>query len=58
MSYLEKLKKLHKGKLPKSFYLSMKYGGFTKKEEAAEHFFTLITSEPGIKKEAKKLGLI
>lgn len=59
-SYLEKLKKLFKGRIPKSFKLHMKYNEFlpSEKEDAAESYFKLMMMDPVEKKKAKKLGLI
>lgn len=60
MSYIEKIKKLFDGKLPKSFSLHMKYMEFdpSEKEEAAKDFFQTILQFPERKKKAKQLGLV
>jgi hypothetical protein len=61
MSYLEKVKKLFDGKLPKSFKLHMHYMEYkpNEREEAAQDFFNLLVqSDPLDKKKAKQLGLI
>lgn len=60
MSYIDKLKKLFGGRLPKSFPTHMKYMEFkpSEKEEAAKDFFLTIMQSPVRKKRAKELGLI
>lgn len=60
MTYLDKVKKLFNGRLPKSFSLHMKYGEFkpSEKEEAAETFFQVLMTDKDDKMKAKKLGLI
>ncbi len=60
MSYLQKLKKMYNGKLPKSFPVHMKYMEFkpNEKEKAAKDYFLMIMKFPDEKKKAKKLGLI
>lgn len=60
MSYIDKLKKMHNGKLTKSFYIHMKHGQYlpSEKEMAAKLFFKLIMGFPEDKKKAKELGLI
>jgi hypothetical protein len=60
MSYLEKVKKLFDGKLPKSFKLHMHYMEFKPNEEeaAAELFFRVLMGSSKDKKKAKQLGLI
>lgn len=60
MSYIEKVKKLFGGKLPKSFMLHMKYGEYkpSEKEEAAKKFFTILVRDGEDRKKAKELGLI
>lgn len=59
MTYLEKVKKLHKGKLPKSFFITKKYCGKNPKmEDVAETYFTLLIQGPDERKKAKKLGLL
>lgn len=60
MSELEKVKKLHNGKTPKSFILYMKYGEFQpeQEEEAAKSFFRILMTDKEDKAKAKKLGLI
>ncbi|MBW7868173.1 MAG: hypothetical protein H3C31_07620 [Brumimicrobium sp.] len=59
-SYLEKLKKLFKGKIPASFKLHIKYNEYSpsEKEDAAESYFKLMMMDPVEKKKAKELGLI
>lgn len=60
MSFLEKIKKLHGGKLPKSFKLHMKYMEFkpSETENAAKSFFRILMTDDEEKKKAKELGLI
>ncbi|MCZ2393287.1 MAG: hypothetical protein LC105_05485 [Chitinophagales bacterium] len=60
MSYLEKVKKMFDGKLPKSFFLHMKYGEYhpNEKEEAAKYFFRVLMTDKDDKRKAKSLGLI
>lgn len=60
MTYVEKVKILFGGKLPKSFALHMKYGEFepTEKEEAAQSFFKVLMTDKDDKKKAEELGLI
>ncbi|MCO5232840.1 MAG: hypothetical protein LC105_05495 [Chitinophagales bacterium] len=60
MSYIDKIKKLYNGKLPKTFSLWMKYGEFlpSEKEEAAQSFFSVLMTDKDDKKKAKRLGLI
>lgn len=55
MTYLEKVKKLFGGKLPKSFSLHMKYGEFnpSEKEAAAESFFKVLMTDKDEKKKQK-----
>ncbi len=60
MSYLDKIKKLFGGKLPKSFSLHLKYGEYLPNETelAAKVFFKILMSDVEEKKKAKELGLI
>lgn len=60
MSYVEKVKKLFGGKMPKSFKIHMKHGEFkpSEKESAAESFFKVLMNDKDDKEKAKKLGLI
>ncbi|MBW7868867.1 MAG: hypothetical protein H3C31_11130 [Brumimicrobium sp.] len=60
MSYIEKVKKLFGGQLPKSFKIHMKHGEFkpSEKEDAAESFFKVLMTDKDDKKKAKELGLI
>lgn len=60
LTYIQKVRKLHNGRLPKSFKLYMHYGEFKKfeTEEAAKSFFKTIMGFPDDKRKAKKLGLI
>lgn len=60
MSYLEKVKKLFGGKLPKSFSIHMKHMLFqvSEKEEAAKVFFEVLMTDKEEKQKAKQLGLI
>ena len=59
MSYLDKVKKLHRGKLPKSFFITMKYAGKNpKKEDVAESYFKVLMTDYEERKKAKKLGLL
>jgi hypothetical protein len=52
MSYIDKVKKLFDGKLPKSFSLHMKYGEYLpeEKEEAAQVFFKVLMHDKDDKK--------
>jgi len=60
MSYIDKVKKLFDGKLPKSFSIHMKHMLFqpNEKEEAAELFFRILMHDKDEKKKAKELGLL
>ena len=60
ISYIEKVKKLFGGKLPKSFKIHMKHGEFkpSEKEEAAKSFFNVLVTDGEDRKKAKELGLI
>lgn len=60
MSYLDKVKKLFGGKLPKSFFIHMNALEFNQneKEAAAKDFFQSVILFPERRQKAKELGLI